>query len=222
MNLKEKTVVIDNKAYRYSKIVMLESKEKAKCNELFLYTITNKISKSYYNRDTEHGQHLYFLSTDKICEGDWVLFNNNLYIQKITIDYKDGSYQCECPYTKIKSTQSNNINKIIASTNKSLNLPEPSTSFIQKYIEEYNKGNKITEVMVEYWCGEQTCNCNSRQQDCFRAKNNLIPKVDKNNQITITKVKDSWSREEVIELLLSLNKDKPGNFDCSAWISENL
>ena len=62
---------------------MLESKEKAKCNELFLYTITNKISKSYYNRDTEHGQHLYFLSTDKICEGDWVLFNNNLYIQKI-------------------------------------------------------------------------------------------------------------------------------------------
>ena len=47
-------------------------------------------------------------------------------------------------------------------------------------------------------------------------------KVNKNNQITITKVKDSWSREEVIELLLSLNKDKPGNFDCSAWISENL
>jgi hypothetical protein len=36
------------------------------------------------------------------------------------------------------------------------------------------------------------------------------------------KVKDSFSREEVIELLYSLNRDKEGNFDCNAWIKENL
>ena len=29
-------------------------------------------------------------------------------------------------------------------------LPQPSQQFIQKYIEEYNKGNIITNVLVEY------------------------------------------------------------------------
>lgn len=168
--------------------------------------------------------HLYILSDDKIKTGDWVLDLNDNSIFQIQIQ----------PNTII-----NKYKKIIATTNLSLAkqvfhkdstptnnysyvLPQPSPQFIQKFIEEWNKDNKITEIMVDYWCGEQNCNCTTREQDCFRAKQNLIPKVDKNNQITITKVKDSWSREEVIELLLSLNKDKPGNFDCSAWISENL
>ena len=30
------------------------------------------------------------------------------------------------------------------------NLPQPSKQFIEKYIEEYNKGNVITDVLVEY------------------------------------------------------------------------
>lgn len=30
------------------------------------------------------------------------------------------------------------------------NLPQPSQQFIQKYIGEYNKGNIITDVLVEY------------------------------------------------------------------------
>ena len=29
-------------------------------------------------------------------------------------------------------------------------LPQPSQQFIQKYIEEYNKGREIKEVLVEY------------------------------------------------------------------------
>ena len=29
-------------------------------------------------------------------------------------------------------------------------LPQPSQQFIQKYVEEYNKGNTITDVLVEY------------------------------------------------------------------------
>ena len=29
-------------------------------------------------------------------------------------------------------------------------LPQPSEQFIQKYIEEYNKGNIIEDVLVEY------------------------------------------------------------------------
>ena len=34
--------------------------------------------------------------------------------------------------------------------NYSFVLPQPSQSFINKYIEEYNKGNKIEDVLVEY------------------------------------------------------------------------
>jgi hypothetical protein len=212
MNLKEKTVVIDNKTYRYSKIVMLSTKDKSNnlkgyrdASLLFPFRINYVNNGEKIEKELSHF-HLYFLSTDKICEGDYII---------------EDETDLFGPYEKGNILE-NNYKVVIASTNPLLNLPKPSDSFIQKYIEEYNKGSKITKVMVEYWCGEQTCNCNSRQQDCFRAKNNLIPKVDKNNQITITKVKNSWSREEVIELLLSLNRDKPGNFDCSAWISENL
>ena len=41
--------------------------------------------------------------------------------------------------------------KIIATTtDSSLVLPQPSKQFIQKYVEEYNKGREIKEVLVEY------------------------------------------------------------------------
>ena len=49
-------------------------------------------------------------------------------------------------------------------------------------------------------------------------------KVDKNNQITITKVKDSWSREEVIDLHKA-NCERLTNSYISSdidWIEENL
>lgn len=109
-------------------------------------------------------------------------------------------------------------------------LPQPSQSFIEKYVEGYNKGNIITEVMVKYEgvCSnceeyhEQSILCSDRdgfdaQIEPFRLKVN-----PKNNTITIRKTKDSWNREEVIRLLLDFNNDKPGAFDCSGWIEENL
>ena len=53
--------------------------------------------------------------------------------------------------------------KIIATTDISLvkeyNLPQPSQQFIQKYIEEYNKGNIITDVLVEYESDFNSCFC---------------------------------------------------------------
>ena len=40
--------------------------------------------------------------------------------------------------------------EVLATTDDSLRLPQPSQQFIQKYIEEYNRGNIITDVLVEY------------------------------------------------------------------------
>jgi len=52
-------------------------------------------------------------------------------------------------------------------------------------------------------------------------------KVDKNNCITITKVKDSWTREEVHNLLMQAWVHGQANSVChyeirEKWIEENL
>ena len=93
-------------------------------------------------------------------------------------------------------------------------LPKPSDSFIFKYIEEYNKGNQITKILVEFVAPT--------------AKDWNTLKVDSDNTITIKKVKDTYSREEVINLLYKYNDgiidrySQLTNKDLDKWIKENL
>lgn len=120
------------------KVIMLRN-EKAKIHlvmdkELILCDIE-------CNKSPQHDpQHLYILSDDEIKEGDWVIANGTPYQ---VLDILDNSY-------KTKLCWVSNVNKIISSTDKSLNLPYPSESFVNKYIEKYNKNEKIDVVMVEY------------------------------------------------------------------------
>ena len=113
-------------------------------------------------------------------------------------------------------------------------LPQPSQQFIQKYIEEYNKGNIITDVLVEYNCGDSHCSLFGCQKH-LGCKNESIQTVKinpKDNTITIKKVKDSYSREEVIEFgnkVKEYCKDgwKPDSlhrvfFEWDKWVEENL
>ena len=80
-------------------------------------------------------------------------------------------------------------------------LPQPSQQFIQKYIEEYNRGNIITDVLVEYeLISNEEYFLNTINPD------ENVPYFDENlkinpkyNTITIKKAKDSYTREEVIE-----------------------
>ena len=134
-------------------------------------------------------QYLYFLSDKKIKEDDWCIDSNGNIFQ-----YKN--------HFPISIGQ----RKIIATTNNSLTedrqkaafvvtghpLPQPSEQFIQKYIEEYNKGNIITDVLVEY--------------NYFLDDNGVLPywnlKVNpKDNTITIKKTKEIYTKDEVIKLL---------------------
>ena len=140
------------------------------------------------------------------CYGD---FSGYYYKEKL--DGRDT--KCFCLHIVLSE-------KIIATTDISLvkeyNLPEPSQSFIQKYIEEYNRGNIITDVLVEYGIIYE-----GRSYDLYnpdKLKVNL-----KNNTITIKKVKDSWNREEILNdieqaiiqgLDIGQYRDK--------WIKENL
>jgi hypothetical protein len=50
-----------------------------------------------------------------------------------------------------KKSKPYNVQQNIEATKKVfIPLPQPSQQFIEKYIEEYNKGNIITDVLVEY------------------------------------------------------------------------
>lgn len=100
-----------------------------------------------------------------------------------------------------------NIKKVIASTAKLLinkqhddtvpylkmmevYLPQPSQGFIDKYISEYNSGNPITEVYVEYRINIATVDQDIQQ---------LIPKLDPfHNTITIHPIKRVWNKQEVV------------------------
>jgi hypothetical protein len=127
-------------------------------------------------------QHLYIISDDVIKEDDWCIDSNrNIFQHKNHFPISIGQ------------------RKIIAITDSSLDLPQPSKQFIQKYVEEYNKGNIITDVLVEYEKG-----LNKPLHESLRDSSPLVferLKVNpKDNTITIKKVKDSYNREEVEKL----------------------
>ena len=144
---------------------------------------------------------------DKIKEGEW--YFNPAGNQTVKCEYKHETIACK---------QEPICKKIIATTDSSLGyeesiydprsktggkwilLPQPSQSFIEKYIEQYNKENIITDVMVEYqeYDHDEEWSDISGAYETFK----LRIKVDsKDNTITIKRIKDTFTREEVIELL---------------------
>lgn len=213
------------------KVIMLPTDGKAniqknELNEIFNLTYPQHSNQGYIS------QHLYITSNDEIKENDWFYSIKYNRIEK---------------FSGHESLNEREAYKIIATTDKlspepyqghfegidcTNYLPQPSQQFIQKYIEEYNKGNIITDIMVEYvdngeegWSGS-----NEDGEPVWNEKFEL--KVNpKDNTITITKVKDSWNRNEVIsfaeqyakmvqEKEIQLNGYKV--IHNQKWISENL
>jgi len=223
---------------------MLPTNEKAKPGNIVkskfndIHTLTKNDGKEYTK--TTIPQHLYILSDDEIKEDDWIY--HKLDDKPIQV----GEIELETLITCSNSNQYN-YKKIIATTDESISivkdsirisqgrfdnvyriekriLPQPSQSFIKKYIEEYNKGNVITDVMVEYEIDE----INELSSGDNISETWL--KVDsKDNTITIKKVKDSWNKTEIIDLIQSKINDyqKEGAsygilFILKDWIKENL
>ena len=237
MNLKDKTVVIDSKTYRYSKIVMLETEDRS---NIFLNKRTEKLN--YFlkgnNPNNANHQHLYFLSTDKIYEGDWFIYKETFLdgTVKTKEQFNNAKWvikQCEKnEYSYIdraingKNSQNGllGIFKIISSTDLSLNLPKPSDSFLQVYIDAYNKGEKIEECLVEYE-EENVPICSSNVCETIKTFKSTKLKTTK-GEITIRKVKDSWNREEIVDftnkLRYFINEKQRSIAEVNDWISENL
>ncbi len=186
-------------------------------SDLELHIKRNKLySKQLHNTNYEYNktisiitwnkQHLYIISDDEIKEGDWYLY------WFMGQQPNEGKIQ-QCINSSLAKC---NRAKIIATTDTSLkvkkesfiqgfeqlhkyikinNLPQPPQQFIENYIESYNKGDVITDILIEYSYKGEQYNENS-------TLNTNHPKVNpKDNTITIKKLKDSWNEEEVFKLM---------------------
>lgn len=208
-------------------VVMLPTNEKAKIGENHIVKHSGNLAfgvkiQEPYNI-AENRQHLYILSDEEINEGDWCLY---LYLKKVVKNNsltKGDLLHCK---KIIATTDKALINDGLRSDTKVL-MPEIDPKFIENYVDQYNKSNIITDVLVEYVKGVTIV-------DELQWENNeLHLKINsKDNTINIKPVKNSWNREELIELLQNCwsesainlaqqnNKEKYITFD--EWIKENL
>ena len=214
--------------YQECKVVMVATDNKTNITKIYLDADKTKSvlgANKPVNDNYKEYINLYITSNEEIKEGDWLVEGiSSLFPFDVIKATKEDYDRCR------ENWQYGSCRKIIATTDETLCLtfnngktdlkfvlPKPSDSFISKYIEEYNKGNQITDVLVEYkWNG-------GRAGDY-----KMIPKIDSDNTITIKKVKDSYSREEVINLLYKYNDgiidrySQLTNKDLNKWIKENL
>ena len=148
-------------------------------------------------------QHLYIISDDEIKKGDYIYCT-------ITNAIEIAKYNHDClirDWKKVIATTDTSLyihqKETISLPERVFYLPQPSQQFIQKFVEEYNKGNIITDVLVEYELisnEEYFGNTINPDDDVPYFDENL--KINpKDNTITIKKVKDSYTREEVDRLL---------------------
>lgn len=227
-----------------------------------LYYFRGYLTQEYlHNSLNAKSFHLYITSDEKIQEGDWVYENNlNQEIKIYQIEKREGRLMFfrfrSIPIWLDKN--SHNCKKIIATTNDkiSINLglekwrsplgkhadqiytrlcpfPRIPISFIEHYITEYNKGNIIDKVMVEYeddlWIQDYANTPTSPLPPMINMGGKLL--INSDNIINIKPFKESWNREEVIQLLLNCC----GEVSCddgillgktpvelSKWIEQNL
>lgn len=215
---RENLIQIEDKLYQKCKVHLLptDKEGKLRLNNNGKLSFEPHIKGLSYDGLIHTYQHLYITSDEKIEEGDWMFHK----LDKHPIKF-DGDNSGRFPY---------GYKKIISSTDKSLNLPQPSQEFIEVFIREWNKDNKIEDVLVEY---ELNIPENANKFPHFKVEvvrcvweEDYRLKINpKDNTITIRKVKDSWSREEVISLIKKYSKEACGQpwFDTDdKWIEENL
>ena len=222
--------------FKKAKVVMLPTNKPSKLGDLATYKGKSlaKVIKEGVNfkNTTVQFWNLYIISDDEIKEGDWCYdLKNNCILQAKS------------------SYEGMRIKKIIATTDKSLEisnnldynqllpnrkdfrfyLPHPSEQFIQKYIEEYNKGNLITDILVEYELisNEEYFGNTVNPDDDVPYFNERLKINPKDNTITIKKVKNSWNKEEMINKLYLMsefmkNKTSLTESSFNKWIEENL
>ena len=232
--------------FKKAKVVMLPTNKPSKLGDLATYQGKSlaKVIKEGVNlkNTTVQFWNLYIISDDEIKEGDWCYDKR----PDENGDLVDIVYQVKNIEFELRTSTEK---KIIATTDTSLYthqketvslpervfyLPQPSQQFIQKFVEEYNKGNVITDVLVEYELisNEEYFGNTINPDDDVPYFDERLKINSKDNNIIIKIAKDSWSREEVIEFGNKVKEYcKDGwkeetlhrvFFEWDKWIEENL
>ena len=131
------------RSFKNAKVVMLSTNEPSKIGNLATYqkrSLAKVIKEGINPKDsTVQFWNLYIISDDVIKENNTHFYNPH-----------SGQLHISGNHTDYIAINKNGCKKIIATTDASLGLPQPSQQFIEKYAKEYNKGNIITDVLVEY------------------------------------------------------------------------
>ncbi len=237
--------------FKKTQVIILPTNQKTSLllterNEL--HYSTNPVKDFSIINDYDRFQYLYFLSDEEIDDDNWILIdernnktqNNNNPIWKLG---QVNNITNNCIFVKGRPYEVLNpdwCKKIIASTDKFLTiaytrcdgvfrtfsesskqLPQPSQDFIEQYVKSYNKGNIITNVLVEYELSDLAKDFIENQ---FGANIQKL-KVDKRyNTITIKLIKNNYSEEELLSFVtwyLGMPIDKVKK-QLDKWNKENL
>lgn len=210
---KEQIIYIDDKPHIECGLVMLESKQSSNIQLLMNGKLHYENNKSVSLRAY---QHHYITSDEEIKKGDWFLTNQNGHweLQKCQKVCEDGmimSFEEEIAMFQEDTYfvfKPENCRKIIATTDTSLGLPQPSQAFIEKYIEEYNKNNKVEYICKNcnekypyqpVFCGD--CGCRFSTETFIINRSNIITEVLVKVLIENEPTQDgNWSKYSDIKL----------------------
>jgi hypothetical protein len=225
-----------------AKMHLIETENK----EAFIFK-SDKLYSGYGEKtDRQQCFNLYVTSNEEIKEGDWCLLNVEGTLRAVRV----------IDITLVELWNIMKVPKIIAATNTSLltseiknriykgvptkvnvhkPLPQIPKLFIKYYIEQYNKGNVITDVLVEYeeymtdgWVPTYNNPDNHNLDQPTELDYRL--KINSDNTINIYQVKDTWNRLELIEKLNECaafvkHKIEYESYcigDLEEWINENV
>jgi len=215
-----KTTQINNKHYQECDVVMVSTKIKPYFLELWGKWLFNTSDGIYSDREPKAiGQHLYILSSEEIKKNNWKLcLNDNLISQYLSKKSIESDSKCE------------NCKKIIATTDSSLETVtsgviktekghygfttlkpfEIPQSFIEYFINEYNKGNVISKVLVEV--ENKSVEQLNDMYGINHWRNQQI-KLNQNNEISILTKSKQETVEDKIKTLISEWQQRQVNYE---------
>jgi rRNA maturation endonuclease Nob1 len=215
------------------KVVMLTT-EKASIivstnnNTLYLQALSNKDNNNNY-------KHLYITSEEEIKKGDWGINLNKDTLYRLSSNDNIGGWKKVIASTDKLEIGREHDDTVPFPKTRPVYLPTLKSTFVDKYIEQYNKDNVIEDVLIEMEQLMVKGSYNNKCSSCgeifsYSDKLNFIcsscglrVKTNANNQVTIRKIKDSWNREEVLELLDFVNERLPdyySKFSCEKELLE--
>lgn len=230
------------KQFKKAKVVMLPTEDKSNICIVKLNDKNILVNNKGYN-----SQHLYFLTDDRIEKEDWCYDKRDNAIFKIKVNLEDGD-GCGLIFKIISTTDTSlmttvSVPHIGEQPNRKMldviKLPQPPQEFIEKYVESYNKGEVITDVLVEYELQSYSNRFEDKKPigDSETWGKRLSLKINSDNTIIIKQEKETLRdimmknpdiRGEVVQLLNEVIRQSKEQYSLldrlglDKWIEENL